>query len=389
MARVRSPLTPEAPLRSIDLARTFCIYLVVQKHLILSGLVAKPLHDWAAWFFLRLCENGIYGVYLFFVISGFLITRLADRMPGGLFAFDFRAFYVRRAARILPLFFLAAGLGGLLWALLPPGQAPSVFCFNLPPAKDPFFWGSLATFSFNWYALSHPPVYFSLGFHWILLWSLSVEEQFYLFYPLILRGLKNTRNLKWFLAALVASGPIFRAAGETLWPDQILVLSIGTPAVWDLLAAGALIYLVSGPVERRLKQNPAWAWGGLLAGLLTLGALCLGTHCEDRADLLFTPTLLALGLGLFLWGAFSIPAFEKRSFGILLLPGRWSYGIYLLHVVVLFVLWSWLKGRPLWECGLLLGAALLAVAGLSNRFYEKPLNQWVRRFAEGKARKSP
>jgi peptidoglycan/LPS O-acetylase OafA/YrhL len=376
-------LSNEQPLQAIDLARTFCIYLVVQKHLVLSALVQKPASPWVTWFFLRLGENGIYGVYLFFVISGFLITRLADRMPGGLFGFSLKAFYVRRAARILPLFLLAAFLGFLFWVYSRLGVIPSVYCFNLPPVSDPIFWLSFFSFSFNWYCVLHPEVYFSLGFHWILLWSLSVEEQFYLFYPLILLALRNVGKLIWFLSALILLGPLFRLAGAMLWPHRTLPTSISTPAVWDLLAAGALVYLLSKKLKPFLDERRKLAVGLCLGGFFVLMLVCLLASADDLTDQIWAPTFLALGLGLFLLGAFSLSGFQNKLLGFVSLPGRWSYGIYLLHIMVLFTLWFFLKGRTFLECGLVYGAALVAVAGISHHFYETPMNHWVRQWAGG------
>ncbi len=377
----------DSPIQAIDLARAFCIYLVVQKHLILSSLVLKPAAPWAAWFFLKLCENGIYGVFLFFVISGFLITRLADRMPGGLFQLSLGAFYVRRVARIAPLFVLAVALGFLFWSFAPAGQPASVFCFNMPAVHDPVFWISLLTFSFNWYCVAHPAFYFSQGFHWILLWSLSVEEQFYLLYPLFLLRVKKLRTLEWTLGILVGLGPISRWACERIWPGETLLTSIGTIGIFDCIAAGALFYLLSKRTKPFLDKSPGISAALCAGGGFLLAGTLLGTGADDPGDQIFTPTLLALGLGAFLSGAFSLRGFENKVLGILGLPGKWSYGIYLFHVVVLFGLWPWLKGRGLLECGLVYGAALLGTAFVSFHFFEVPLNLWIRaRGAAGQGR---
>lgn len=378
---VKSTLTSsrEDPIQAVDMARSFCIYLVVQKHLILSALVSKPVSVWASWVFLRLCENGIYGVYLFFVISGFLITRLADRMPGGLFGFDLASFYIRRVARIVPLFLLTVLVGISFWLLSKPGQAASVFCFNLPAVREPVFWLSLCTFSFNWYCVAHPSIYFAQGFHWILLWSLSVEEQFYLFYPLILLGLRKLGKLKWILAGFWISGPIFRWACIRFDPGHPLLLSISTPAVWDCIAAGALIYLISKKTTIYLTDRKAFPIFLSVFGILWVAVICLATRMSRPADQVLAPTLLGMGLGLFLLGALSLKGFQNKTPRFLGWPGRWSYGIYLTHVAVLFVLWPALKGRTLFQCGLLYGLALMATAATSFYLYERPLNRWVRR----------
>jgi len=379
----------DSPIQAIDLARAFCIYLVVQKHLILSALVLRPSAAWAAWFFLKLCENGIYGVFLFFVISGFLITRLADRMPGGLFQFNLKAFYVRRVARIAPLFLLAVALGSSFWMFAQPGQTPSVFCFNMPAAHDPVFWLSLLTFSFNWYCVAHPVFYFSQGFHWILLWSLSVEEQFYLLYPLFLLRVKKLRTLEWTLGILVCLGPLVRWTCARAWPDETLLTSISTIGIFDCIAAGALFYLLSKRAKTFLDKSRGVSAALCAGGSLLLAGVLLGTGAEDPGDQIFAPTLLALGLGAFLLGAFSLKFLENKFLGVLGLPGKWSYGIYLLHVVVLFGLWPYLKGRDLWQCGVIYGLALLGTAFFSFRFFEVPLNLWIREKGAGAPTRKP
>jgi peptidoglycan/LPS O-acetylase OafA/YrhL len=369
----------DPPIQVIDLARAFCIYLVVQKHLILSTLVLKPVAPWAAWFFLKLCENGIYGVFLFFVLSGFLITRLADRMPGGLFGFNLRAFYVRRVARIAPLFVLAVGLGFLFWAFTQPGRPASIFCFNMPAATQAGFWLSLMTFSFNWYCVAHPAFYFSQGFHWILLWSLSVEEQFYLLYPLFLLRVKRLQTLEWTLGILVGLGPLVRWICVRAWPGEALLTSISTIGIFDCIAAGALLYLASKRTKRFLDSNRAASAALCAGGAFVLLTALLGTAADDPGNQIFTPTLLALGLGAFLLGAFSLRGFENKFLGVLGLPGKWSYGIYLLHIVVLFGLWPLLKGRDLLQCGFLYAPALMGTAVISFYFFEVPVNLWIRR----------
>jgi peptidoglycan/LPS O-acetylase OafA/YrhL len=277
------------------------------------------------------------------------------------------------------LFFLAVLLGFLFWTFAQPGQPASVFCFNMPAAHDPVFWLSLLTFSFNWYCVAHPVFYFSQGFHWILLWSLSVEEQFYFLYPLFLLRIKKLRTLEWTLGILVCLGPFFRWVCVRAWPDETLLTSISTTGIFDCIAAGALLYLISKKAKAFLDKSPGVSLALCAGGSFLLAGALLGTGAGEPGDQIFAPTLLALGLGCFLLGAFSLRGFENKFLGVLGLPGKWSYGIYLLHVMVLFGLWPFLKGRGLLECGVIYGLALLGTAFISFRFFEVPMNLWVRK----------
>ena len=169
-------LSPEKDeiLPVIDLARTLAIFLVVQMHLILSTLVRPPSNPLILQFWLALARNGVYGVFLFFVVSGFLITRLLDRMPGGLFGASPRRFYVRRLGRIVPLFLFSIAIGLAIYFLAPLNQKGWIVGFAMPNAFNTLFWLSVFTFTFNWLGALGEGLFFGTGFHWDLLWSLSI-----------------------------------------------------------------------------------------------------------------------------------------------------------------------------------------------------------------------
>ncbi|HET9870804.1 MAG TPA: acyltransferase family protein, partial [bacterium] len=98
----------QANLPVVDLARTLATLPVLALHLKPSLPLPSPAFRWAWDHFQR---DGGYGVTMFFVISGFLITRTLDLRPGGLFRSTWRGFYSRRAGRILPLFLVDILLG--------------------------------------------------------------------------------------------------------------------------------------------------------------------------------------------------------------------------------------------------------------------------------------
>jgi peptidoglycan/LPS O-acetylase OafA/YrhL len=146
-------------------------------------------------------RNGNYGVTMFFVISGYLITSNARRRWGCLGAIDARTFYVSRIARIMPcLLLLLVLVNGLAAAGVP------IFRNHAPLGEPVSFWlvnfASL-TFWMNVLIGSYGWVNYALG----VLWSLSVEEVFYLSFPLLCIALRRDGRLLAFWAFVVAIGP--------------------------------------------------------------------------------------------------------------------------------------------------------------------------------------
>ncbi len=136
---------------SVDLVRLVSILVVFAVHLHASGLVRLPESSLARTAWLYFARNGSYGVSLFFVVSGFVITRTILRRSPSLAGIGLRDFYTRRAGRILPLLGLVVVLGAAALVLVPSGSPRSDFCLRAPLARfDAVFWTSILTFSFNW-----------------------------------------------------------------------------------------------------------------------------------------------------------------------------------------------------------------------------------------------
>jgi peptidoglycan/LPS O-acetylase OafA/YrhL len=172
-------------LESIDLVRSFAVLSVLGCHWAGTHLVsAEGLPPWLQWAWSKVAYNGALGVPAFFLVSGFLITRLLAQSPGGLDKPNLRFFYSRRVGRIVPLYVLTLLVCMLLLFVVPPLD-PSSFKANLQISHDPLeplFWISLMTFTLNWFttffSAQHP-----FGGAWGILWSICIEEQFYLFIP--------------------------------------------------------------------------------------------------------------------------------------------------------------------------------------------------------------
>ena len=170
------------------------------------------------------------GVRTFFVISGFLITTLLVTEHRKRGTISLRDFYLRRAFRIFPAFYAYLAVMALLCAL---GWIDI-------PRRDFTF---AATYTMNFHAdrtwwLGH-------------LWSLAVEEQFYLIWPLVMCVLRPERALGVALAAIVAA-PFLRVVAFVAWPAVRPLTDQAFPFVFDALATGCALALGRDWLERRL-----------------------------------------------------------------------------------------------------------------------------------------
>lgn len=330
-----------------------------------------------AWY--KLWVNGAFGVTSFFVVSGFVITRLLATRPGGLFLPDLRDFYVRRFGRIIPLWLLTCSIAWFLMASQQPSTPAYQEFFHRPEsAQSPFFWASIATFTLYWYKHLLPGMDIRAGLHWDLLWSLSVEETFYLFYPLLLKKLAVRKNLLAFLVSLVFFPPVYNAVTIFYLPKVHLPV-LGDLEPFGSIAVGCLLYLFYERFAPILKGHRKAAWGTFLVGAV----LFIGTyfHQDYRVDYgghVIRFSLLAWGTSLMILGGLHLSLFESAPFRPLRWIGTLSYGGYLYHVLVLYFLWDVLKGRNEFEALGILALALFSVAFISYRFFEEPMNRWIR-----------
>jgi peptidoglycan/LPS O-acetylase OafA/YrhL len=280
---------------------------------------------------------GWIGVDLFFVLSGFLITGiLVDGVPTGARGAPrwLGAFLARRALRIFPLYYVALAafvvLGpaaGLVdaWTLRARGWWYAVYLGNWAyPAKQGIP------------ALAH-------------FWSLAVEEQFYLVWPLVVLAARG-RRLAAVAAALVAAAPFLRTLiVDSGWPVGSAYRV--TPGRVDALAMGALVAVALRSVRgRAVLSRAAWpATAAGLAGFLLFGG-AFGFDMHARAMEVWSHTFLAIGFGGLV--AAAARADERDWLGRLLAAaplrflGRVSYGLYVVHFFVHVAALAALRARP-------------------------------------------
>ena len=152
-----------------------------------------------------IARNSNYGVTMFFVISGFLITQHTLQRSGSLAQIKLTDFYIRRIARIIPCLVLLVAMVSVLGSLgLQPfiNQSPNgvEVSYAVTVLSALSFWMNLLIIEYGW-------VNYALG----VLWSLSVEEVFYLAFPVLCLALGRGKGFIVFLLAVIAYAPYFRA----------------------------------------------------------------------------------------------------------------------------------------------------------------------------------
>lgn len=321
---------------------------------------------------------------LFFVLSGFLITAilLRTRERQGYF----RSFYWRRALRILPAyaviwlyaFILAPAL------LLPPEQAAAV--------RGDAVWYAVYLHNIEQLYTGQPPGWVGLAH----LWSLAIEEQFYLLWPVAIFFVPR-RHLEKFCIGVFFAGCAIKLTlllNGASWST----LYVLTPCRIEGLAAGA--WIATRCELRDLRQTPSWlrVLGAVVAAVLLY---LIVTPEPSHGAKLFNPTLIVLHNMLssivFAWMIYEIVQARpghplRRLFNLrpLIFLGTYSYGIYLIHYFVLVQIRPWfgLYVKPHMSLNwtlLLMGIATLAItiplALLLYRWVEKPamdLKDWVK-----------
>jgi peptidoglycan/LPS O-acetylase OafA/YrhL len=307
---------------AIDLLRGLSILLVVVHHIALR----IPLKGgWMETFLPRsllnaFVYNGYEAVFLFFVISGFLIAGNAIERWGNLAAIDLRSFYARRATRILPLL-------GLLLVVLCALHLLGVPYFTIEHEGQSLPRALFAAIGLhlNWYE----GMTGYLPGNWDVLWSLSIEEVFYLGFPLLCLAIRREALLVALLALLMFSLPITRAAlvGNEIWQEKAYLP--GMAAIATGVIAAMIVHAL---------PTLSMAWRRLFCALGCSGI---------ASNLLFGSVLwplvgnglllvLTLSAGILLMALHDARADAPRSLQWLCSMGRLSYEIYLTHMFIVF-----------------------------------------------------
>ncbi|MFD2569059.1 acyltransferase family protein [Spirosoma soli] len=354
---------PGGYMPQLDALRTFAVLLVIVYHWFPIGEGINRL------------PNGTIGVMIFFVISGFLISRILLNSRNQVNAHQstlidtYGNFFVRRALRIFPLYYLVITFTLLVF--------PQVSDIDQYPLYYYFYgYNILLQQTGNWSDLLSP------------FWTLAVEEQLYLVWPWLVL-LTPRKAFRWLVLAMICLGVAFRGycyAHDDL--DGVL-----TPASLDAFGLGALwAYVVTErpeAISRFVRQLT------IAAGLALLGFIGLLLLPSDHLFVVLCQRLFISVLSLYIiaWASIGV----KGAGGQLLnnralqYVGRISYGIYVFHMIVPGYLVPFLLrivnyvGIPLtldyWSHRLLSLLVLLGLASLSWYAFEKPINELKRYFS--------
>jgi peptidoglycan/LPS O-acetylase OafA/YrhL len=350
----------------LDGLRAFAIIPVILHH-------CWPTRGWSSF----VGEAGWMGVDLFFVLSGYLITGIllnAIRETQG-----YRNFLARRALRIFPLYYLCLAVftavavlraeqgsweamkawGGVGWFVVYLGNFRAAWTNSLPPVL------SFAT-----------------------LWSLQVEEQFYLLFPIAV-ALLSLRNLRRFLIGCALAAPLVRSALVLFAPHNLVAGYVLMPCRMDGLAMGGILAILLRPGADRPQASHA-RLALLLSGSAAAAIFCLAL-ANHRGATAYDPWMRSVGYSvvdlacasLLCWILLSPSAGLTRVLRLrpLVYTGQIAYGLYLLHEPA-----SWMARRILGgvETHSALSvpitfAASFIAAGLSWRFFESPFLAWKAR----------
>lgn len=269
----------------------------------------------------RLESIGWVGVDLFFVLSGFLITGiLLDTREHRFYYWNF---YIRRTLRIFPLYYFVLIIGTVVFILW-----HRVFDRDLYRRLYEILWYFFYVGNFRIAFKNHEP---SLAFL-AALWSLQIEEQFYLIFPFLVRKLKPAVLFRILVCVVILSGPL-RWVLYHQRPQLVLVLFMASPFRLDGLALGALVAL-------RLRMGPWRIRVAHVVGLTvaSFGALWAysawsGYSWSSGKTLTFGFSIIALAFtSLLLWVLCFRGTWQTSWLrGPLLYIGKISYGIYLLQ----------------------------------------------------------
>lgn len=372
MSEVRSPRLPH--FAGIDVLRGLAVLAVVLHHVHLrfvlnhfdvAALLPKPIARVVFW-------SGYYGVIVFFVISGFLITNLSLRRWNALPRIDARNFYVMRFARIFPCLLA-------LIAVLSVLHLAGVGDYAIDPATASLPRAIVAalTFHFNW--LEGVRGY--LPGSWDVLWSLSIEEAFYLFFPLVCIAVRSERAIAIALVGFVVIGPVsrvFDAASEP-W-DEYAYLSC-----MDGIALGCLAALLQA--RRAISHRASCIAFAIGVAMMTLViAFRATTNALGLVSTGLYISVLEAGAALVLLGIANGVG-ERWSarglFAALGFVGKRSYEIYLTHMFVVFSIVAAFKAMhaDLAFVGVWYVAAVAASIALGDavaRGFSFPMNRAIR-----------
>jgi peptidoglycan/LPS O-acetylase OafA/YrhL len=352
----------------IDMLRGFSILTVILLHCFIhmpfkQNLLPERLFN-------IIFRSGYYGVIIFFVISGFLITMTSLKKWGSLQNIRYEQFYQMRFARIIPCLFTFLLVLSLLDILGIPG-----FVIHTTSLSQAVF--SALTFHIN--LLEANTGY--LPGSWDVLWSLSVEEMFYLFFPLVCLTIRKKSYFIIAMLIFVILGPFARTifTDNDMWSDHSYL------SCMDGIAIGCLAALFA----KHIKFGNKMFQTVLITGVsLFIFIFIFRKQVFDMgiSKVGLNVTILEIGIGLILIAMHEWYGNRRRAGSLLTAPLRWfgrnSYEIYLLHMFFVTLVANFLFNDK--QTGTLIFLSYLIVITMSGLFgqlisfyFSEPLNKFI------------
>jgi len=309
--------------RHVDLLRGISILMVMLLHAGFfvpnASMILPPKLTVA------LARNGYLGVTLFFVISGYLITQTSLRRYGNFAEVRVGQFVLYRMSRILPALILLVAVNvALLWAQVDGFKD----LHGIPLSRI-----LLYVFSFRFNVLVVDGAVHLLA--WAVLWSLAIEEVFYLVFPIVSRLARTRRVMCALLCVVIVQGFIYRLQSHAgIW------VLYAYRACFDSLALGCAVATVTQDWDwsQRHPRLPAYL---RLGGLAAIFALWLSF--DINTEFVWLPTAISVCAAVFLFGSATDAARTNRGpfervLRVIDLAGYLSYELYLFHIPALLLL---------------------------------------------------
>lgn len=325
-------------------------------------------------------DNGGYGVQLFFILSGYLITALLLREEARYGRIALRAFWVRRILRIWPLYYLVILIGFFLLPAIDGHLGTPGYSQTLRTHLLPFL-----CFMGNWSMALVSPI----AYDWLsVLWSVCVEEQFYVIVPLLI-ALVPSRARRPLVAFLIIGSIAVRWACAHRYDSQLLIV-FNSFAQFDTLLSGVLLALLLGwsrdrPILTKWLPWLQWPLYLVIGWVMSQPHLGHGTPWHRTWDFVW---VWLCGLGIVVvavWGQGWLRA--VLSYSRIVWLGKISYGLYMYHEVALWAR-AHAYGRLPWfpnneelitigTLALTIGLAAASYYGYERRFLELK-RRWTR-----------
>jgi peptidoglycan/LPS O-acetylase OafA/YrhL len=329
----------------------------------LAILPVLVFHLKASWF-----PGGFVGVDVFFVISGYLITNLILReCERG--DFSFRRFYQRRIARLFPSMALVLAISA--------GAILMLYDQRMIGDNGPHMAESVLSVA-NIFSAHEENGYFGItkdAHPFLHFWSLSVEEQFYVFFPMTFLFLWRwgRRRLNFSLASLLILSLaycVWKTRVNQSWSFYML-----PTRAWELLAGALAATTIPAQMERLGRSRGAFAWTGAVLLLVSLGFV-RSTHFPGAIAIF--PVLGAVCVIIGCSGDNnSVNGFFSHP--LLVRIGQLSYVLYLWHLPIFCMVDYRLLLTPEWERTTLKCVLTLAATLLTSYYVENPARRWLNR----------